>query len=61
LALVVVGYRDFIPYPVQPVVAWNYLFCGFLLLDGFAEPRFKVTHYRFVEVERPPFYEKGKS
>jgi hypothetical protein len=45
LALVVVGYRDFIPYPVQPVVAWNYLFRCFSLLDRFAEARFKVAHY----------------
>jgi hypothetical protein len=44
LALVV-GYPDFIPYPVQSVVAWNYLFCGFYLLGGFAaEARFKVAH-----------------
>src|SRR5271163_1473862 len=34
LALVVLGYRDFIPYPVQTVVAWNCLFCGLYPLDS---------------------------
>ena len=39
---VVVACRDFVPDPVQPVVAWNYLFCGFCRFDGLVQARFKL-------------------
>ena len=45
----VVGYGDFVPYPVLPMVAWSYLFCDFYLVDGvdgFVEAGFKLDHYR---------------
>jgi hypothetical protein len=56
LASVVLGYRDFIPYPVQPLVAWNYLFCGVYLLAGFAGARFRVAHYRSILVHKLGHY-----
>jgi hypothetical protein len=47
----VVAYCDFVPNPVQPVVAWNYLFRGlslFCLVDGFVEAGFKLGQHPFL-------------
>jgi len=45
LALVDLAYRDLLPDPVPPLVAWNYFLRGFCLVVVFAEASFKVAHY----------------